>query len=152
MVKQITLRNRDWATHAWGALSVALALIFGILSLVVAEHYKRTTWWVWLGVAGAAIFFVVALYFFVVPLLGKRSRSTGKPVATQAPATQEGIKPDHEMGDAPVSEAEAARERIGYRVSGRGKARPVRAHIRNQDVAFDVRDDGEVDDIDSTIG
>jgi hypothetical protein len=152
MVKRTTLRVRDWAAHAWGALSGALALILGIPSLVAAGQYKKTPWWVWPGVAVAAIFFVAALYFFVVPLLGKRSRSTGESVGTQAPAVQAGTKPDPEVGDDPVSEAEAARERVAYRVSGRGKARPIRSKIRNQDVAFDIRDDGEVDDTDSDIG
>ena len=152
MVKRTTLRVRDWAAHAWGALSVALALGFGIPSLVAAGRYKKTPWWVWPGVAVAAIFFIVALCFFVVPLLGKRSRPTGEPVGPQAPEVQARTKPDLEVSDDPVSEVEAARERVAYRVSGRGKARPVRSHIRNQDVAFDIRDDGEVDDTDSDIG
>lgn len=151
-MKKTTLRIRDWASHGWGALSVALALAFGILSLVAAGHYKRTPWWVWPGVAVAAIFFVGALCFFVVPLLSKRSHLTSELQVAQTPAVQAGTKPDPELGHDPVSEAEPARERIGYRVSNRGKARPVRSHIRNQDVAFDIRDDGEVDDTDSDIG
>ena len=151
VVKQGMFRIRDWAVHAWGALSVALALIFAIPSLVAAGQYKRTPWWVWPGVAVAAIFFVVALFFFAVPLV-KRSRPASELVGTQAPAVEEGTKPDPEVAAESVREAGVARERVGYRVSGRGKARPVRAHIRNQDVAFDVRDDGEVDDTDSDIG
>lgn len=150
-MKKTTLRIRDWAPHAWGALSVALALAFGIPSLVAAGHYGRTPWWVWPGVAVAVIFFVGALCFFVVPLLGKRSDLTSEMQDAQTPAVQAGTKPDPELGE-PVSEAEPARERIGYRVSNQGKARPVRSHIRNQDVAFDIRDDGEVDDTDSDIG
>jgi hypothetical protein len=59
--------------------------------------------------------------------------------------------PDLEVTSDPVSEVDAARERVAYRVSNRGKASPVRAHIRNQDVAFDIRDDGEVEDTDSDI-
>ena len=105
----------------------------------------------WPGVAVAAIFFILALCFFAVPLLGKRSHSTGEPDA-EAPAVQEGAKSDPEMGEGQASETEAARERVAYRVSGHGKARPVRARIRNQDVAFDIRDDGEVGDTDSDIG
>jgi hypothetical protein len=117
MVKKTTLRIRDWAPHGWGALSVALALAFGVPSLVVAGHYKRTPWWVWPGIALAAIFFVGAFCFFAVPLLRKRSHLTSELDVAQTPAIHAGGKPDPELGHESAREAEPARERIGYRVS-----------------------------------
>jgi hypothetical protein len=138
---------QDRAANAWGALGAALTLALGIPSLVAAEHYKRTPWWVWLGVAIAGVFFLVAAYIFVPPLLRRLFRSrTGS----------EGMSHSDDEADPRRSELshsgiEISRERTAYRVSGRGKARPVRPHIRNQDVAFDVREDGELDDTDSDI-
>lgn len=146
------MRIRDWASHAWGALGVALALIFGIPSLAAAGHYERTPWWVWPGVALAAIFFLGAVYFFVAPLFHKRSRSPGKQTASRTPAVEVGTEPGPEAVAGPVSGPAITQERIAYRVSDRGRARPVRPRIRNQDVAFDIHDEGEVDDTDSDIG
>lgn len=146
-VEWLVVQIRERAAHAWGGLGVALALIFGIPSLSAAGNYKRTPWWVWPGVAIAVVFFLGAVFFFISPLLRKQSGSTEKSEVMN----ETGTKPDPEPVGTLGSAAEIPRERIAYRVSGRGKARPVRPHIRNQNVAFDIHDDGEVDDIDSDI-
>lgn len=141
------VRVQERAAHAWGALAVALALIFGIPSLVAAGHYKRTPWWVWPGVVIAVVFFLVSVFFFVSPLLRKQSSTTEKSEIMN----EAGTKPDPGPGAASGGGREIPGERIAYRVTGRGKARPVRPHIRNQDIAYDIHDDGEVDDVESDI-
>jgi hypothetical protein len=92
-------------------------------------------------------FFLAAVFFFISPWLRKKSSSREKAEVMN----EKRVEPDPELVGTLGSDAETPRERIGYRVSGRGKARPVRSHIRNQDVAFDIRDDGRVDDTDSDI-
>lgn len=59
--------------------------------------------------------------------------------------------PETSSSTASSPNAEIRHERIAYRVSGHGKAQPVRSHIRNQDVAFDIHDEGEANDTDSDI-
>jgi tRNA_anti-like len=90
------VRIQDRATHAWGALGVALALAFGIPSLIAIGHYKGTPWWAVPGLVVAAIFFLAALFFFVAPWLAKRAsraepapRPGDDPPAQKAPPDQE---------------------------------------------------------------
>jgi hypothetical protein len=80
---------------------VALALVFGIPSLVAAGHYKHTPWWAVPGIVLAVIFFVVALFFVAAPLLGRRSlRAEPTPAAgdtAPAPPVNISLMPEHDM-------------------------------------------------------
>jgi hypothetical protein len=78
------VRIPDRATHAWGALGLAVALGFGVPSFVAIGHYKRTPWWAVAGILLAAVFFLAALFLFVSPLLGKRTRDTERPSPQKA--------------------------------------------------------------------
>jgi hypothetical protein len=63
---------------------VALALAFGIPSLVALGHYKHTPWWAVVGLIAAAGFALAALFFFVAPLLAKRASRPAVPTAPPA--------------------------------------------------------------------
>jgi hypothetical protein len=67
---------------------MAVALFFGIVSLVAAGHYKHTPWWALLGFVLSLIFVLAALFFFIAPWLSRRSPSAETVLAESAPGSQ----------------------------------------------------------------
>jgi hypothetical protein len=120
----------------WLLLGAALFTVGATVDITwyVRTDGTKTPFWSWIGILGTLCIAVGA----VMLAIGFFLRTDKKPEDPALDASASG-------------QAEVRQERIGYRVSGRAKARPHNSHIRNQDVAFDVRDDGEVADTDTHI-
>jgi hypothetical protein len=117
-------------------VGTALASV-GVTADITWYVYTDSTkgqFWSWIGITGTSCIAVgaamLAIGFFM-----QSDKETGTPELS----TVEGEEP------------KVHQERIGYRLSGRAKARPHNAHISDQDVAFDVTDDADLADENSRI-
>jgi hypothetical protein len=62
-------------THAWGAVTVGIALIFGVVALGHQVSPSHTPWWVIPGLVAAGCFLLLGLFLLFVP----EKRSAGTP-------------------------------------------------------------------------
>ena len=118
-----------WLLAGTAIFGAGVLVAFGWL-IYVQQEVPKPSFWSWPGVVGIAAtavgFVLLAFGFF-------------KPKEREMPSGTEQSKQSEDS-------AEPIQERIGYRLSDRAKSKTRNAHIRNQDVAFDVRDDATLDD------
>jgi hypothetical protein len=120
----------------WSAVATVAVIGFGLC------------WWLLQSVAGAPLdgaVGVASLLSALVLTLGgawasraRSQRTDVNDVDTEDPATALGL-------------AAGGQERIGYRLRGNAKVRSEHPRIRNQDVAFDVGGNAELNDRDADI-
>jgi hypothetical protein len=110
----------------------------GVLAVVgwyiyVKQDTSKPSFWSWLGIV-SVVCIAAGSAFLIFGFFMKESKMSS----------------DSEQSK-PAEGSSPARERIGYRLSGRSKSKIRNAHIRNQDVAFDVSDDATLEDKDTVI-
>lgn len=101
--------------------------------IYVKQDASKSSFWTWPGIVGAACI-VAGLAFLVFGFFMKEGEMSSD-VKQSKPMEDNGLM----------------RERIGYRLRGNSSSRIWNAHIRNQDVAFDVSDDATLEDKDTVI-
>jgi hypothetical protein len=113
-----------------GGAIFAAGVLVAISWFIYVQGALGTSFWAWpgsVGIAGTVVgLALLALGFF-------------KP-------TEEKMSSGTEQSNSEEGNNASVKERVGYRLSGRAKSKTRNAHIRNQDVAFDVGDDAILDD------
>ena len=119
-----------WLLVGTAIFGAGVLVSFGWFTYVRQEA-PEPSFWSWPGIVGmvaTAVGLALLAFGFFKPKEREMSSDSAQP------------KPSEDSAEPPL------RERIGYRLSDRAKSKTRNANIRNQDVAFDVRDDATLDD------
>src|SRR6266542_2103403 len=114
----------------WLQVGAAFLVSGGSGALYMLQKSPKVSFWSVIGIASAAIIGIALFMLLVGSVMSNKKQI---------------IETDQKIL------AEEASKRIGVKVRGRGRVRMENASISNQDIAFDVGDDGHLDAPDTDI-